>query len=79
MAWYDMVGILGVALIVATYLLAQLDRLDARSRTYAACNALGAAAVLVSLTVDFNLSAAIVEGFWLLISLVGLIRRPRSA
>jgi hypothetical protein len=34
--------------------------------------------VLVSLTVDFNLSAAVVEGFWLLISLIGMARRPRG-
>ena len=74
-AWHDLVGGLGVLSIVGTYLGVQLDRVDARSVGYAAANALGAAFVLVSLSVDFNLSAALIEGFWLVASLIGLFRR----
>jgi hypothetical protein len=40
-------------------------------------NGLGAALVLASLRVEFNLGAFILECFWLLISLVGLVRLLR--
>ncbi len=79
MAWHDLAGALGVVCIVATYLLLQLERLDARSLAYSGANALGAGLVLASLAVEWNASAAAVEGFWLLISLVGVARALRRA
>jgi hypothetical protein len=35
---------------------------------------LGASLILYSLTVDFNLSAFLIEAFWLLISCLGMAR-----
>lgn len=78
-AWHDFAGNVGVALIVLTYLGLQLGRLDGQSVGYAAANAAGAGLVLVSLAFDFNLSAFIVEAFWVLISLVGVARGLRAA
>ena len=37
-------------------------------------NALGASLVILSLYYDFNLSAFIIEAFWVLISLLGIGR-----
>lgn len=74
LAWYDMVGAIGVVAIVASYLLLTLGKLTAQGRAYPLANAVGAALILVSLAYDFNLSAALVEGFWLVVSLVGLWR-----
>lgn len=76
--WYDWVGMAGVAAILVAYLGLQLGRLDGRSLRYAAANALGAFLVLVSLCFDFNLSAFIVEGFWMAISLLGVARGLRT-
>lgn len=76
--WPDFVGIVGVAMIVITYLALQLGKLDGQSLVYSAANALGAALVLVSLCFNFNLSAFIVEGFWVVISLIGLVRGLRT-
>lgn len=73
--WYDLAGTVGVVLIVGSYLLAQLDRLAADGLLYPAVNAAGASLVLLSLAYEFNFSAVLVEGFWLVISLVGLGRR----
>lgn len=78
-AWYDFVGNLGVAIIVVTYLLMQLGRLDGAGLAYASLNAVGATFVLVSLLFEFNLSAFVVETFWVLISLVGIVRRLGAA
>jgi len=71
MHWHDAVGSVGVALILGAYAAMHLGRLRAETVTYSLLNALGAALILVSLTHDFNLSAAIVESAWLLISLAG--------
>ncbi len=75
--WYDFVGNVGVALVIIAYLLLQTGRLDSKSTAYSVANAVGAAAVLVSLAYDFNLSAFITEAFWLLLSLVGIARNLR--
>jgi len=68
---FDMIGMLGVLMILATYTLVQLDRINVRHISYSLINALGAGLILVSLTVDFNLSAFVIEISWLLISLAG--------
>ncbi len=72
--WHDLLGIIGVVLIVATYILLQLEKLYATSFLYSAANGLGASLILVSLIYDFNLSAFIIEAFWLLISIYGIVR-----
>lgn len=76
--WHDVVGNAGVALILSAYLLLQLGRLDGRGLTYSVLNAVGAGGILLSLTYDFNLSAFIVEAFWVLISLIGIVRGLRE-
>lgn len=72
--WYDVVGNIGVFLILTTYLLLQLDKIDNQTIKYSLLNAIGAGAILFSLVFKFNLSAFIIEFFWLLISLVGIFR-----
>jgi len=74
----DLIGAMGVVLIIGAYAALQARRLDAASRLYSALNAVGAALVLVSLAFDFNAPAAAVEVFWLLISLYGLVRARRQ-
>ena len=72
--WHDIVGTLGVLLIVVAYGLLQSGRMRAEAPMYSALNALGAIAILLSLTVDFNFSAVLMEGIWLLLSVYGLWR-----
>ena len=76
--WYDAVGFIGVILIVVAYLLLQLNKLPSSSPLYSGLNALGALLVIVSLLFDFNVSAFMMEAFWVLISLIGLARTLRS-
>jgi hypothetical protein len=68
------VGFIGVVLIIGAYLLLQLDKLASSSPAYSLLNAVGAMLIIVSLVFRFNLSAFIVEAFWVLISLLGLWR-----
>ena len=60
-AWYDIVGTVGVAVIVRSDQLA-----------YSILNASGASLILISLYYDFNFPSFVVEFFWLLISLFGI-------
>ena len=78
MALHDIAGAVGVFLIVGTYLFLQTGRIVASEIKYSVLNALGASLVLVSLSFDFNLSAALVEGFWLAISVYGMVRAWRE-
>lgn len=74
----DMFGIVGVVLILAAYLALQTEKIDPKSLAYSLLNGLGAALILISLYFDFNLSAAIIESAWLLISIFGLFKALRS-
>ena len=76
-AWYDVVGLMGVILVLSAYLLLQLQRINHQAPLYSALNTLGAGAILVSLFFDFNLSAVFIEAAWLLISLFGLAQAMR--
>ena len=76
--FYDLLGNIGVFLIILTYLLLQLRRITSENLLYSVLNAVGAALVIVSLLFDFNLSAFIVEAFWVIISLIGIGRYYRS-
>ena len=71
-AWYDILGTLGVAIIIITYVLLQLERIRSEQLLYSLLNAIGATLIIISLYFSFNLSAFLVEFFWLLISLFGI-------
>ncbi len=68
----DLVGLVGVVLILSAYALLQGGRLAVRAPLYSAMNLVGSGLILFSLTVDFNLPSAIIEGAWTLISIYGL-------
>ena len=73
-AWYDILGTLGVAVIILAYILLQIGRLRSEQLAYSLLNAAGASFILVSLYYTFNFPSFIVEFFWLLISLFGIGR-----
>jgi hypothetical protein len=71
-AWFDIIGSVGVGLIILTYILLQLEKLRSTSLLYSLVNGIGAALILISLYYSFNFPSFIVEFFWLLISLFGI-------
>lgn len=71
----DAAGLAGVVVILIAYAGAALGWLDPKRPLSLACNFVGAAAILWTLlTKDFNLSAAVMEGAWAVVSLAGLVR-----
>ena len=81
--WFDLLGNLGVLLMVIAYLLLQLEKMSGSGIGYLLLNAVGATLVMISLVFRFNLSAFLMEAFWLLISLFGLAKslflKPKAA
>ncbi len=74
----NVVGLAGVTLVVVTYFLLQIGRLRVEQLRYSLINAIASVLVLISLAAHWNLSSAIIEGFWLLISLYGCVKWLRG-
>jgi VIT1/CCC1 family predicted Fe2+/Mn2+ transporter len=74
----DVVGVIGAIILMIAFLLLQLGRLSSNDISYSILNAVGAGLIVFSLFYNFNLSAFIVELFWIAISLLGLVRVLRN-
>ena len=70
----DLIGNVGVVVLMIAYLMLQLNKLRSDGLPYSLLNAIGACLIIVSLLVNFNLSALLMEVFWVLISLLGIYR-----
>ena len=70
----DFLGTAGVVVLIVTYLMLQLNKISSDGLAYSLLNAIGASLIVVSLLYDFNLSALLMEVFWVLISMVGIYR-----
>ncbi len=71
---YDLIGSVGVGVIILTYILLQTERLKSETLTYSILNAIGSGMIAFSLIFKFNLAAFIVEILWLVISIYGVIK-----
>lgn len=74
----DLIGFVGVALLIATYGAQQIGRLTADDPLYSILNGLAAVLITVSLFKDFNAVTLVIEIFWFAISVYGLVRALRS-
>jgi hypothetical protein len=72
--FYDLVGFAGVAVYLASYFFLQAGLIRGQSYLYAGLNILGACCILFSLQLNFNMSAAIGQASWIVISLLGMAR-----
>lgn len=70
----DVAGVVGVGLILVAYAGATAGRMDPKHWPALVLNLVGALLILWSLSVDFNLSAVLMEGAWALVAVFGLIR-----
>jgi hypothetical protein len=76
--WYDVVGFLGVLLVLIAYYLLQVGRLDPHGLAYSVVNLAGAGLITVSLLFEFNFSAFLIEICWIAISAMGVARAWRT-
>lgn len=75
---HDFVGNIGVLIILGTYCCLQIERLSTKDIVFSLLNAFGSTLIIYSLFFKFNISSALIETCWLLISLFGVYRNIRS-
>lgn len=73
----DLLGIVGVVIILLYYFLLQIGKCPANSLNFSLANFIGSALLLFSLWFNWNLASVVIEISWLFISLYGLIRSVR--
>lgn len=73
-AFHDLIGTSGVFFILFCYFMLQIGKMHSQQLCYILLNLLGASLILFSLYFEFNFSAMLIEGFWVLISMIGLFR-----
>ncbi len=71
---HDVIGIIGVFFILVSYVLLQIEKIRAKSLSYSVINLVGAILILYSLFYNWNLASVIIEFFWIIISLFGIVK-----
>jgi len=71
----EFAGLVGVAFYISSYAMLQAGLLRGSGYAYAILNLLAASLVLVSLFAAFNRSSAIIQIFWIVISVLGIGRK----
>lgn len=71
---WDMLGMVGVLLVLGLYAQLQLGRMSGDDLKFSAGNAVGSLFIAISLLFSFNLSSFVIEISWLFISLIGIYR-----
>ena len=69
----DLIGFTGVALLIVTYAMLQLDKIDPKGFWYSFNNFVVAILVTVSLVYTPNLASLVIEFFWFIISVYGMV------
>jgi|TARA_R110000851_G_scaffold296382_1_gene451503 hypothetical protein len=69
----DIIGLVGVALLIVTYAMLQLDKIDPKGFWYSFNNFIVAILVTVSLVYTPNLASLVIEFFWFIISVYGMV------
>lgn len=70
----NIVGLIGVCLIIISFFLLQMEKFKPNSTGYLLFNFLGALMMLFSLYYNWNLASVIIECLWLIITVYGIIK-----
>ncbi|MEJ6391773.1 hypothetical protein V8J82_00815 [Gymnodinialimonas sp. 2305UL16-5] len=71
------VGLIGFAIYATAFFCLSVGKLDSSRPLYFGMMLAASSCVMVSLWADFNLSAALIQGFYILMSLGGIMIRYR--
>lgn len=74
MHYSDLVGMVGVVIILVAYYLLSVGRWPAEGMKYQVYNLIGAALILFSLCFAWNTASVLMEVAWIGISVIGIIR-----
>ena len=71
---YDSVGLIGVLLYVIAYMGVQIGMIDGNRILYTGLNGAAAGCILFSMIGAFNLASALVNGLFMVFSVIGAVR-----
>lgn len=74
LSFTDLIGIIGVFIIMIVYMLLHLEKMDAKDLSFSLLNTIGAFFIIISLLFDWNLASFLMESTWMLISLYGTLK-----
>ena len=63
--------------MVAAYFATQMRMMNSDDLAFPVVNLLGSVLIVYSLLENFNLASMLIEGFWILISIIGIIQHFR--
>ena len=78
LGWVDVVGTTGTLIVVAAYFATQLRYLNSDALLFPAVNLGGSLLIAFSLIFNFNLASALMEVFWIAISIFGIVQCLRQ-
>jgi uncharacterized membrane protein len=76
---FDIIGVLGVILLLVAFASLQSGKITSEQLSYPVMNFIGAGLINISLFKDWNLSAFLIETCWMFISVYGFIKIKRKA
>ena len=71
---FNVIGTSGVFFILLAYFMIQSDRLHKHGFAYSFMNLIGSILIFISLLHEWNLPSVIIEVFWFIISIYGLVK-----
>lgn len=77
LTFVDAIGSFGALIVVAAYFATQMRMMNSDDLAFPVVNLLGSVLIVYSLVHNFNLASMLIEGFWILISIIGVIQHFR--
>ncbi len=72
---YHAIGTLGMVLVVYAYFLLQSHKVTSHDAKFQYLNLVGAILLIISLCFHFNLGSFLIEVFWIVITIYGILKR----
>ncbi|UAB89019.1 hypothetical protein I5192_17685 [Ruegeria sp. SCSIO 43209] len=73
----DAIGSFGALIVVAAYFATQMRVMNSEDLAFPLVNLIGSVLIVFSLLQNFNLASMLIEGFWIIISVIGIIQYYR--
>ncbi|EEE37864.1 putative permease [Rhodobacteraceae bacterium KLH11] len=70
----DAIGSFGALIVVGAYFATQMRMMNSDDLAFPVVNLLGSILIVYSLLQNFNLASMLIEGFWIIISFIGIIQ-----
>lgn len=70
----DAIGSIGALVVVAAYFATQMRMMNSDDLVFPVLNLVGSILIVFSLLQNFNLASMLIESFWILISMIGIVQ-----